>query len=353
MEEYHTVIVGAGPAGSSVAATLRPLLGKDHQILMLERLPDSKFVKYHRMCGEVISHACLKEAGCLDRRSIVDDITRAVDHWPQGHVIETRLRGYVIDRSLLLKGMRRRFEDHGGIVSRDTVESIRKEGEEFVLGTSSGQKLKCKYLVGADGAQSTVRDELFRDAEVTKIWAVQAVLDERPEKGTLHFHYDHRYRGGYRWTFPNGSITRVGFPRGTDVIPDNAVEVHQRAVPFGSLDKIVCGNACIVGDAAAMVNPVSFGGIRTALVSGRMAAMAIAKKDLGQYQTSWRRSPFSDPIYISGYQTLAAMSNEEMARSMRPYKGKPTAFNHAKVMLRYPEFRALYRSNSLSLRYGW
>ncbi|MGD0818892.1 MAG: NAD(P)/FAD-dependent oxidoreductase [Methanomassiliicoccales archaeon] len=353
MDEYHTVIVGAGPAGSSVASTLQPRLAKDQRVLLLERLPQDKFDRYHRMCGEGISHAGLKEAGCLDRKFIVDIITRAEEHWPGDITIETRLKGYIIDRTLVLKELRKRFEDHGGIVSRETVISIRRSGHGFVLGTMSGDEVKCKYLVGADGAQSLVRKEMFPDQEITKIWAVQAVLDVKPEKGIIHFHYDHRYGGGYRWEFPNGNMSRIGFPRGTDVLPDNAVEVHERAVPIGSLDSLVSGNACIVGDAAAMVNPVSFGGIRTALVSGRMVADAIAKMNLGQYEISWKRSGFANPIFMASYRALASMSNDDMTRSIRPYKGGLTAFNHAKAILKYPEYRVLYRSYGLSLRYGW
>jgi flavin-dependent dehydrogenase len=353
LDDYHTVIVGAGPAGSSAAARLSPQLSKDQQVLMLERLPENKFDRYHRMCGEGISHAGLKEAGCLDRKFIVDLITRAVEHWPEDIVIDTRLKGYIIDRTSILRELRKRFESSGGIVSRDSVVSIRKAGYGFILETTSGKELRCKYLVGADGAQSLVRSELFRDQQVTKIWAVQAVMDVRPEKGAIHFHYDQRYGGGYRWVFPNGNMSRVGFPRGTDEIPDDAVEVHQRAIPIGTLTKQVAGNACIVGDAAALANPVSFGGIRTALVSGRMAADAIARKDLGLYQTCWKRSGFADPIFMAGYHALAKMSNQEMARSIRPYEGGLTAFNHAKAILKHPEFRVLYRSYGLSLRYGW
>ncbi len=353
MDEYHTVIVGAGPAGSSVASRLCPQLAPDQRVLMLERLPENKFDRYHRMCGEGISHAGLKEAGCLDRRLIVDNITRAVEHWPEDIVIETRLKGYIIDRTAVLRELRKRFEGSGGSVSRDSVVSIRRSGHGFILGTTSGQELRCKYLVGADGAQSVVRNELFQEQKITKIWAVQAVLDVRPEKGAIHFHYDQRYAGGYRWVFPNGDMTRIGFPRGTDEIPEDAVELHQRAVPMGNPTKLVAGNACIVGDAAGLVNPVSFGGIRTALVSGRMAADAIARKDLGLYQTCWKRSGFADPVFMAAYQRLAKMNNGEMARSIRPYKGGVTAFNHAKAMLKHPEFRVLYRAYGLSLRYGW
>jgi digeranylgeranylglycerophospholipid reductase len=353
MDTYHTVIVGAGPAGSSVASTLQPKMAKDQQVLMLERLPEDKFDRYHRMCGEGISLAGLKEAGCLDRRFIVNNISRAVEHWPGDIIIETKLKGYIIDRTLVLKELMKRFKEQGGNVSRETVDSIKKDGRGFVLGTMSGRELRCKYLVGADGAHSLVRKELFPNQELTKIWAVQAVLDKKPEDGTIHFHYDHRYGGGYRWEFPNGNMSRVGFPRGSDDIPDNAIEVHQRAVPIGTLDNIVEGNACIVGDAAAMVNPVSFGGIRTALVSGRMAASAISENNLGKYQTCWKRSGFADPAYMAGYHTLAKMSNEDMERSIRPYKGGLTAFNHAKAVLKHPEYRKLYHSYGLSLKYGW
>ncbi len=353
MDEYHTIIVGAGPAGSSVASTLQPKLAKDEQILMMERLPQDKFDRYHRMCGEGISHAGIKEAGCLDRRLIVNKISRAVEHWPGDIVIEARLNGYIIDRTMMLKELTKRFEEEGGNVSRETVGSIRKEGGGFILSTPSGKEIRCTYLVGADGAQSVVRRELFPDQEITKIWAVQAVLDKRPDKSAIHFHYDHRYGGGYRWEFPNGSMSRIGFPRGTDEIPEDAVEVHQRSIPIGTVERIVEGNACLVGDAAAMANPVSFGGIRTALVSGRMVADAIAKKDLKQYQTAWKRSGFADPIFMAGYRALVSMSNEEMTRSIMPYKGGLTAYNHAKAILRHPEHRALYRSYGLSMRYGW
>ena len=353
MEEYHTIIVGAGPAGSSVASTLQPRLKKDQKVLLLERLTPPKFEKYHRMCGEGISYAGLKETGCLDRKFIVNDIKRAVEHWPGDIVIDTKLRGYIINRTLVLKELWKRFERHGGSISRETLVSIMKEGKGFILGTMSGNEFKCKYLVGADGAQSMVREDLFPDQTMTKIWAFQAVLDTKPDPRAIHFHYDHRYGGGYRWEFPNGNRTHIGFPRGTDTIPDDALEVHQRAIPIGNLDHLVEGNACIVGDAAAMANPVSFGGIRTALVSGRMAAYAIAKKNLKQYQTAWKRSGFSDPIFMKGYHTLASMSNDEMTRSILPYKGGLTAFNHAKAMLKHPEYRELYRSYGLSLRFGW
>jgi len=353
LDEYHTVIVGAGPAGSSVASSLLPKVGEGARVLMLERLPSGKFERYHRMCGEGISHAGLKEAGCLDRKFIVNDIGRAVEHWPGDIVIETRLKGYIIDRNLVLREMRKRFEARGGSVSVDTLDSIKRSGHDFVLGTTSGREMKCRFLVGADGAQSAVRKALFPDQGMTKIWALQAVLDQRPEKGAIHFHYDHRYGGGYRWEFPNGNMTRIGFPRGTDTVPENAVESHQRAIPIGTLSTIVNGNACIVGDAAALANPVSFGGIRTALVSGRMAADAIVKKNLGQYQALWRRSGFADPVFMTGYHALASMSNEEMGRSIRPYQGGLTAFNHAKAILRHPEYRELYRSYGLSMRYGW
>ena len=202
---------------------------------MLERLPQDKFDRYHRMCGEGISHAGLKEAGCLDRRFIVNNISRAVEHWPGDIVIETRLNGYIIDRTLVLKELRKRFEEEGGNVSKETVGSIRKEGRGFILGTTSGKELRCTVpgrgrwspIAGPEGTVPGSEDhqDMGRPGSV---W-----IEDRT-KAAIHFHYDQRYDGGYRWEFPNGSMSRIGFPRGTDEIPEDAVEVHQRAIPIGT-----------------------------------------------------------------------------------------------------------------------
>ncbi len=72
-------------------------------------------------------------------------------------------------------------------------------------------------------------------APLGRLTVEQYVLDERPEPDTLDLFYDERYQGKYRWRFPHGKLTKVGFPRGSDPPPENALERHSRTIPIGPL----------------------------------------------------------------------------------------------------------------------
>jgi flavin-dependent dehydrogenase len=351
LPRYDAVVIGGGPGGTSAAKHL--VRGSpESRVALVERLEGERFSHYHHMCGEGISLAGLKELGHEWQAMVEQDIDTVVEHWPGDREMRIKVKGAIIDRVVLLDRLRATFERRGGEVLHDSVARVIPDGSGFEVHLASGQKLETVYLIGADGAHSKVRARFFPELVPDMIWADQFVIDDPTERGTLHFHYDQRYAGGYRWVFPTKAGSRVGFPRGTDPVPARYSERHRRAIPVARAKRLVDGRCCLVGDAACQANAISFGGIRTAMMGGRMAAEAVVKGDLAGYERRWVRSPFAKASDMGAFARLRSMTNEEMTRVTEPFRDGYGTLRAMKAMS-FSRDRGLYRAFWSSGRYGW
>ena len=213
--------------------------------------------------------------------------------------------------------------------------------------------MRCSFLIGADGSCSRVRKDIFGEEPPIVVSARQYILEEEMAGDVIRFHYGAKYGGGYRWEFPFGKMTKVGFPAGTDDIDSEPVESHARLIPVGGLSKVVHGRTCLIGDAAAQANPLTFGGIRIAMVAGRHAAEAISGGDLASYERWWRSSKFSSPIFLEAYKVLMGMTEKEMKDSMMPFQEGYGPLTYARAYLTRPGYRELYKAYKLTSEYGW
>jgi len=338
LDSYDAVIVGAGPAGASAGFFLRRL-NPDLGVLLIDRLDGKKYDRYHRMCGEGISKAAFNELAPLQPEHIVHTITKAREVWPGGIAFEGWVEGYIIDRPAFLRGILDRYRASGDGYAHDAVERIEREASgSYIIALTSGRTVRCRYLIGADGARSAVRRALFREEAPITVWADQYLVDKKLD--------------GDR-EFPAGDKARIGFPRGVDPVPEDVVEVHRRSIPMGGLNRIVEGNAMLVGDAAAMANPLTAGGIRVALLSGRRAAEAIACGDPRRYQEWWSSSPFARRKYVNAFRKFEMMSDQDYVRAAKPF-GKPYSLARmAWAYLTMPEYRSIYLAYISSDRDGW
>jgi flavin-dependent dehydrogenase len=109
----------------------------------------------------------------------------------------------------------------------------------------------------------------------------------------------------------------------------------------------------LVGDAACLSNPLTKGGIRPGMVSGRMAAEAIRDEIPFAYERKWHRSDFASPLFLNAYNHLKAMNNQELAKHMTPFRNGNTKSATIKSLLFYRKYLALYRAYNLSNRVGW
>lgn len=199
--------------------------------------------------------------------------------------------------------------DTAGLI-RWLAEEARRAGAEIICGrkferftrTETGFDLpqfdlSTRYLVGADGARSTVA-KLFSLGRNTKFLTGLEVEYEDPPRADpdlLHCFLDTRLARGYlAWVAPAPGFFQVGLATNDRVKPDlkaflshtesvfgySGARVKERRsglIPCGGpVSPFAAQNVLLIGDAAGHVSPLTGGGIRLAFRYGRRAAQLIA-----------------------------------------------------------------------------
>jgi digeranylgeranylglycerophospholipid reductase len=349
------LIVGAGPAGCSAAFFAKLLDNNSHEIILLERFDNDKYNRYHTMCGEAVSEALFRDIAPLKPSCIIEKIEKIREYWPEKEELEMAMNGYIIDRPTFLNKIIDRFVTLGGNFIRKPLYDFIQRDDEITVKTTTGEFITTRYLIAADGPNSFIRKKLGIAGRVKTL--VQYVVEKESEHNTLIFEYDERWEGDYKWIFPHGTTTKVGFPfqkHHTREPFEGAILTKQaRKVAFGGLENIVYGNILLVGDAACQSNPLTKGGIRPGMVAGRMAAEALLSDNPRIYAEKWKRSAFASPLFLYAFDRLKGMNNKELARHTAPFREGFNAFSGVKAVLFYHKYLTLYKAYDLSNKVGW
>jgi len=136
-----------------------------------------------------------------------------------------------------------------------------------------------------------------------------------------------RFSNGYAWVFPKSSHTaniglggKGNLKDSFDYFMEKVVRKEfgnyelikniSGAIPSGGAKmKLFKDNAFLVGDAGALADPVFDGGIRNAMVSGKIAARSILENKPHLYEKRIKSMPFLDPDLILAKKLLCSLPN--------------------------------------------
>ena len=344
---YDVIIVGAGPAGNTLAWKLASA-GVKTIVLDGARFPREK------VCGDYIEPRGLRlldQMGCLSAleadsplpiaysSTYVDSERRYIGRIPfygvQKHLPP---HGYIISREILDNVILERAQQAGAVVRQET----------YVQGFSAvrnGVTVEAKHhgnrvfyrgriIVGADGTNSVVArcaGILVNDSRHIALSQRAYAYDYDGRIGEAAFFFDRDYFPGYGWMFPmNGGRVNLGVgvlketcQRHNIAIPklfhdffEKLKRWHPRCrklkllrPPIGGIVKTYGGAGCnyfqsglLIGDAGSFVDPMTGEGIAPAMESALIAAHVILSvlssgrvnaSSFASYETAFRN--YFDP----------------------------------------------------------
>jgi flavin-dependent dehydrogenase len=339
--KFKIVIVGAGPAGASLAIRLAK---KDFEVVLIER---EKFPR-HKLCGEFISPECLEhfaELDVLDEMLAVggDRIRETIFYAPNGKSLSVPSEWFGTQQgalSISRAEMDLRLLEKARSVGVEVLEETQVVGNLFENDNICGVKAKSKIgktieitadlTIDATG-RANILGKLAGKAQ-RKIQNPKSKLQNRLvgfkahlenvnlEKGRCEIYF---FRGGYGGlSFIENGVANHCLLVKADVVKEigqinklvekiifknkRAFETMKDSKPvfdwlavsvegFGVKKISPAKNLLTVGDAAAFIDPFTGSGMLMALESSGILAQAIVKEDFSfeelsaNYEGEYRR----------------------------------------------------------------
>lgn len=292
-QDFEAVVIGAGPAGVSCAKTLQKN-GISNCIIEKKQFPRNK------TCGGLVSNKTISvleeifpkvserlDDVALERTSKVSLVNRE----ESSADFAVKYDFYVVERKTFDNCLLEEYKSLDGIVfENETDYSIDFSKNNIVL--SDGRTIKYKYLVFADGANSTVH-KFFNIKRKSMGIGVEAYIPKQDKDFSKIIIDFGNIKNGYAWIFPAGDNVCIGLGEKYNQKDDYVGKLKEYLITFGasSEDIKIKGaflpygktfsqkktpeNVLLIGDAAGFTDPIYGEGLYFAILSGKIAAESI------------------------------------------------------------------------------
>ncbi len=287
MTDYDVIVIGAGPAGSTVA---KIAANAGHSVLMLEKQSSC-----NSPCAGYVGNTINTELP--ENCTVQSRITRMRTYFPDMTFHDFPLNGFVVDRPSFDMALAEEARNSGvDIRWGSPLTDLTPDGDGVMF---RGGEASAKIIVGADGVFSKTASLLGLPRQDIAVCAQYHLKGIEPLENTSEIFFNADYApGAYAWIYPSGpDSAKVGLgitiTNGSRSVHDyldafiNESEVANRlggerteytvgALPVGGLRENLCiGNVMLVGDSAGMADPITGAGINNAILAGEVAGKTI------------------------------------------------------------------------------
>jgi geranylgeranyl reductase family protein len=333
------LVVGAGPAGSTAARELA-LAGARVRVLDRARFPRNK------PCGGAVSARALTRFPWLQsalQTIPVRSVSRLHLEGPAGTSVELTssrpavlmVRRYDFDALLV------RLAVEAGAELIEGVEMSQAEArpDGVVLRSRDGHTWRAARVIAADGVYSVIARRIGLNAGWAPSHVALDMMEETPstelretDPSSMWVAYGYGGQEGYAYVFPKVGYVNVGLGfvlndyrsriarppfdlqaafvsklRQQGVLTGASSRAHftPYQIPVGGpLRRTATDRVLLAGDAGGFVNGVTAEGIYYAMVSGALAAGALAGQGPRAYERAWRAeigAELGDAVLIQRY----------------------------------------------------